>query len=281
MNLPSIKEQKKILKYLIQIPSLDDWELCDTEDRKKHWMNCKVFHLVLRRFLKNHFSGLPLPTCVPEIHINIKDSHCTITHHNLDNYQSPFIQRIGLYLDYYLALYAVLSWGWTYIEPVLKESKYPCPPTPDKALIEVMHEEFIGRFTTYFPELIDGNYYAEFSPRKYYELMRKSTKIKLLEHKKQLTDEEKEFISRYKPKIEKEKEKAMIFYRSLLFYITICEKNKAKDTVLENRLRNLAISATAIKTQIDKLSHPRNKVKGHAINKGVKIEAAKGGTYSL
>jgi hypothetical protein len=281
MNLPSIKEQKEILKYLIEIPSLDNWEICDTKDRKEHWMYCKVFHLVLRSFLKNHFSGLPLPTRVPVIYITIKDSHFKIIPRNLDNYPSPFIQQIGLHLDYYLALYAVLSWGWTYIEPVLKESESSCPQTPGEALIEVMHEEFIGRFTTYFPEFIDGNYYAEFSPRKCYELKGKSTKIKLLEHKETLTDEEKKFISRYKHKVKKEKEKAMIFYRSLLFYITICEKNKAKDTVLENRLKNLAIAATAIKTRIDKLSHPRNKVKGHAVNKGVRIEAAKGGTYSL
>ena len=281
MNLPSAKEQKAILKYLIEIPSSDAWQACDTEDRKKHWIYCKHFYLLLQVFLKNHFAGLPLPTRLTESYITIEDSHFKITPNNPDNQNPPLIQRVGLYLDYYLASYAVLSWGWNYIEPVLKANECSYPETPGEALIQVINEDFVARFGTYFPEYVEGNYYVEFSPRKVYELNKKAVKIKLLEHKENRTIKEDNIISRHKPKVEKEKKKVMRFYQNYLFYLSICERNKAQDTVLDNRLKSLARAATAIKTSIDKLSHPRNKVKGYAINRGVKIEAVKGGLYSL
>jgi len=281
MNLPSAKEQEVILKYLIETPSSDIWQDCDTEDRKKHWIYCRHFHLLLGDFLKNHFSGLPLPTRLTETHINIAGLQYNIVPNNPDNEKPRLIQRVGLYLDYYLAFYAVVSWGWRYIEPVLKANECSYPETPGEALVQVINEDFVPRFMTYFPEYIDGNYYVEFSPRKAYDLNNNAVKIKILEHKENRTRKEDNLISRYKPQVEKEKKKAMQFYQNLLFYLSICETNKAQDEVLDNRLKSLARAATAIKTSIHKLSHPRNKVRGHAINRGVRVEAAKGGTYSL
>ena len=62
MNLPSPKEQEAISKYLVEIPSAEAWGICDTTDRKEHWVYCKVVNILLHDFLKKHFTGQPLPT---------------------------------------------------------------------------------------------------------------------------------------------------------------------------------------------------------------------------
>ncbi len=281
MNLPSPKEQEAILKYLVENPTIEHWGFCDTTDRKNHWVYCRAINILIRDFLKNHFAGLPLPTQLEEININIDGSSFKVTFSNLGNKQNPIIQEIGLWLDYYLALYAVISWGWKYIEPILKENNCSFPTTPGEALIEIINEISCGRLATYFPVLTTGNDYVEFSPRQAYNLTNQDTKFKLLKHRSTpLNKKEKRLISQHEAKMEKEKKAMLPFFTNTLLYISICMKNKKGDAVLQNRLSNLAKAASEFQSFIKHLSHPRNGIKGYALVKGVRLETVKeGGVY--
>ena len=164
MNLPHSTDQKTILKYLIETPSSEHLELCNTTDRRNHWIRCKALHMLLHNLLKDYFAGLPLPI-EEKINIPIKCLDEKITVSILGGKENPIIQLMGLWMDYYLALYNVLSWGWEHIDSVLKENTCSLPTTPGEALIEIINDFFTGRFATYFPSLTTGNDYKEKAPR--------------------------------------------------------------------------------------------------------------------
>jgi hypothetical protein len=282
MNLPNSTDQKTILKYLIETPSIEHLELCNSPDRMHHWIRCKALHMLLRESLKNHFAGLPLlPTESKGFNITIEGSDEKITVSILGGKENPIIQLMGLWMDYYLALYSVLSWGWSYIDSVLKENNCSLPTTPGEALIEIMNELFAGRFATYFPSSTTGNDYAEFSPRKNYEFKKEISKVKLLKHKKDLSRSEKRLISRHEAELAKQKALMAPFCRNLNFYVGICKKNESEDETMQRRLASLAKAETEYKAYIDRLRHPRTGVKGYAISKGVILESTKGGVYAL
>jgi hypothetical protein len=282
MNLlVPIKEQKKILKYLVEIPPTEYLKDCDTQDRVQHWVDCKVFFYLLHDFLKNHFAGSPLSTNLCTIYIDELDIEIKFSN---EEGKEKLIQRVGLWLDYYLKLYSVISWGWKYIEPILDKlrEKYSfTPENPGEALIEVIDDFFKGLYYVYFPEKITGNYYREYSPRRIYDFKRESIKVKHLKHQKNpLTPKEKKLIAKHEVEEEKQKKMLKPFLDSAQFYLSICIQNQDQDSTMRRRLSDLARTSTELKDDTKRHQHPRNAPKGYAINKGVKLRGTKeGGIY--
>lgn len=272
------KEQRTILKYLLNTPPFEYLKDCDTDDRLDHWKNCKVFYSSLYSFLKNHFRGTPLPA--KEIHIEDLDVKVILS--------DELYQEIGLYMDYYLKLYNVLSWGWRYIAPILKEAKLrtknpTIPKNPGEALIQVIDEFFHGLFYVYFPEKVTGNYYREYSPRKAYDLKKtEDKKVSNLKKKEleSLTNREKRKIAAHEQNMQKELKLVEPFTGLVDFFVYVCLENQKEDSTLKRRLLDLKEIASKIQSNTTKRQHPRNKRQGYAISKGVLLTTTnKGGVY--
>ncbi len=276
-----INEQKKILKYLIEMPPAEYLQDCDTQDRVQHWVNCKVFFYLLHELLKNHFAGTPLPKDISTIYIDELEIEINLSN---EEGKQKLIQRVGLYFDYYLKLYSVISWGWEYIKPVLEKLREEysfTPENPGEALIEVIDEFFKGLYYVYFPEKVTGNYYREYSPRRAYEFRRESIKVKHLKHQKSpLTDKEEKLIAKHEVEEEKQKKMLQPFLDSAQFYLSICIQNQDKDSTMKRRLSDLAKTSAELEEDIKRHQHPRNAPAGYAINKGEKLPGRKeGGIY--
>lgn len=275
------KEQEKILRYLIDIPPLQYLEDCDTDDRKQHWENCKNFYSCLHHFMKNHFAGLPLP----DENFYREDLQVPIIFPTPQQKESLF-QRVGLYLDYYLNYYRVLSWGWKYISPALDEKKQrtgdkSISETPGQALIGVIEEDFHGLFYVYFPEIVTGNYYREYSPRKAYKKHTEYEKNLLLKQNlENLTTRQKRKLASFDKQLKKERELLQPFVRLKEFYVEVCLPHQETDPTLKRRLVELQKIAIAIQQETKRNQSPRGNAKGSAINQGVLLESRKeGGTY--
>lgn len=280
MNLPPevpLKEQKSILKYLLDIPPFEYLGDCDTDDRLEHWKDCKIFYSSLRVFLKNHLGGTSLPTK----NIYIEDLKIMVS------LSDTLYQTIGSHLDYYLKLYSVLSWGWKCIAPILEEARTrthdpSIPETPGEALIQILDQHLHGLFYVYFPEKVTGNYYKEYSPRKAYKLKTEDTKVKLLKKKKleDLTVQEKRKIAAHERTLKKEHKLLKPFVSLEKFYLSICLQNEKGDATLKRRLADLKTIASQLQTDITKRQHPRNKSQGYAISRGVLLPGTnRGGVY--
>jgi hypothetical protein len=175
------EEQESILDYLLKTPPEDYMKECDTADRLIHLMECKIFHLALHDFFKCHFSGEELRiSFIDKMNEDLLKEKLKQKAEDKD-----FIQQIGLWLDYYLAVYAVISWGWENLKNALVESQKKIedlyiPDTPGEALIKIIDDFLHGLLSIYFPEEVTGNFYSEYSPRQAYEFRRKGTQVRLL-----------------------------------------------------------------------------------------------------
>jgi hypothetical protein len=274
-------EQEKILSYLIDIPPLEYLQACDTDDRKQHWETCKNFYSCLYHFMKNHFAGLPLPT----ESFYREDLQVSMVFPTSEQKDLLF-QRVGLYLDYYLKYYSVLSWGWKYISPVLDKEKQrtgnnSIPETPGQALIGVIDQYLDGLFYVYFPEKVTGNYYREYSPRKAYKKHKEYEKNLLLrEDLENLNTLEKKKLASFDKELEKESELLEPFVGLTKFYIDLCLPHQKNDPTLKRRLVDLETTKKILQAESKRNQSPRGSARGYAINQGVLLESRKeGGTY--
>ena len=267
-------DQKAILSFLSDTPPLAYWEDCDTKDRKIHFKKHKAFYTCLRDYLEAYFSGKP-PTSG-----KIKRSQ-------YENYQVTNLQIVELWVNYFLKMYAVLFWGWEFLEGNIKED------TPGQALIHVINCYFHLTFSTLFPEQIGLNSYREFSPRKTYQLGNNIKKLPQLKYDlaeiqklpQQRQDKSKlrkleKTIEETEKQLEEERKITKKFLGFQERVLSICYKNRAKKCNLAQALKDLKVATPPINDEILKLWHPKQKAQGYSLVKGSKKRgSAKGGTY--
>ncbi|BAY67212.1 hypothetical protein NIES22_73750 (plasmid) [Calothrix brevissima NIES-22] len=249
-----------ILQTLEELPP-DEWfNDCNTQDRIDSWNRWKHFYSIIHAFLKAHFSREEL----------LVDTLCP----------DPDLKEMcGFYMDYCLALYAVISWGWKYIREKLEDEIEDFPSNPGEMFDLILQSEALGFLSScVFPEyLASGNYYYEFSPRKTYNFYKKSSKVEQLRKSgKKLTKKDKILVQKHLEEISKKKLEIAHFYKWFNLCIQVCEKAKTKDKVLKNRLEELSRKSREIRNKILSMYHPRKAPPGHAINNGVRLPATKG-----
>lgn len=267
-------DQKAILSFLSDTPPLAYWEDCDTEDRKIHFKKHKAFYTCLRDYLEAYFSGKPTTSTFLK-----RSPH--------ENYQVTSVQIVELWVNYFLKMYAVLFWGWEFLEGNIKEE------TPGQALIHVIDCYFHLTFSTLFPEQIGLNSYREFSPRKTYQLSNNIKKLPQLKYdlaeiQKLPRELQNKSKLRKLEKTIKETEKQLDLDRKIVKkflgfkerVLFICHKNRSKRDNLAQALKELKAIAPSIDSEILKLWHPQQKAQGYSLVKGVKKRGStKGGTY--
>ena len=268
-------DQKAILSFLSDTPPLAYWEDCDTEDRKIHFKKHKAFYTCLRDYLEAYFSGKP-PTS-----IFLKRSPP-------ENYQVIDLQIVELWVNYFLKMYAVLFWGWEFLEGNIKEE------TPGQALIHVINCYFHLTFSTLFPEQIGLNSYREFSPRKTYQLGNNIKKLPQLKYDlaeiqklpQQRQDKSKlrklkKTIEETEKQLQKERKITKKFLGFQEQVLLICHKNRSRKENLTQALKELKAITPSIDSEILKLWHPKQKAQGYSLVKGYKKRSSKkGGTYN-
>lgn len=245
------QQQQAMLAAYQDIPPELWLSECNTEDRKASWRRWKFFYSSVRRCLIAHFSGDELPSDLP---------------HELR-------QMCGFHMDFHLALYGVISWGWKYIKEDCPVEIENFPNRPGEMLNIILSDEALGALiSTAFPEeLTGGNYFYQFSPRKIYNFYREWSEVdKLISSDEELKKPQKMKIEKHLKAREALKRETEKFFHFLGLCIYICERRKQSDKVLRHRLETFKQAHQRLRAEIKGLAHQRKTPRGYVINKGIR-----------
>jgi hypothetical protein len=150
-------DKELILQALLEVPDSSLLQLCNTEDRKDKFNQCKSIYQCIHDALSKYFMGEEWEGL------------------GLDK---TFKEYIDLQVDYYLALYKIIWRGWCYIKRdwervarYLDEKELlikRCLNSPGELMRLIFEEDAVLSLSTLFPEWTTGNSFSSYSPRKVY-----------------------------------------------------------------------------------------------------------------
>ena len=257
MNIVFCSEDRKIiLESLLNIPDESIKLLCKTKDQKKQYRICEFFAMTMRSAFKAYFSGEEW-----EFQTDDKD------YRNL--LQTKF--------RYYLEIYNIIWHNWkpikNYLEeisPSLPEIFRNVPKSPGEMLMAIFEWHILGLLSLVFPEWRTGNYSESFSPRRSYL---DNCDFKKLQKKYIEGSIEEEELDDFCLLINKKKQdfdQTYIFNLWLIKCLYVAQKNCKKGDYIDNSLKQLNIINSDLETIKQKIFHPRSKMKGYSINKGIR-----------
>lgn len=253
MDIFSKSDQDMFLEILDGLPPSTWLKDCDTQDRRNSWILWKNYYSLIHDVLKAYFSGKVLP---------------------IDHFSHEFRQICIAHMNYYLALYKVITLGWKYIKKDWETEFNNFPDEPGKMLyLIIRNEASAALISCVFPEYLpSGNFYKEFSPRKYYKFGSDCSKVeRMVKGKQELKKPDHDFINRHLKELYKKQSEMAPFFFFYTLCIQSCEKASSKDEALKKSLKILREETGEYRAKIRSASHPRKGIKGHKISNGVKL----------
>lgn len=252
------REQLTICISVSELPPSKYLELCDTDDRKQYWHECRAGFTNLAAALAAYF--LEAPELMEQIPAELHE---------------PFI----LWRDRYLALYAMLCDGWKYIQAAATEKELPLPDSPTQLLIEIISSDSKEIILKAFPEWVTGNAVYEFSTRREYNFRREhSHVVRLSKAGADLTSEEKKKILKHLKELQKRSPWDK-FSNMERFCVRACTQAAQSDFAIKQRVKAFEAADRDYESDLYGAIHPRKKDSGFAFIKGKKLHSSPGGVY--
>ena len=234
-----------ILNELLDIPDYQMKKLCDTEDRQEAYQTAKFYVMTIRSALKAYFNGED---------ITIEG----------DKY---FKKRIELDVDYYIQFYNLIRSIWQYFTT---EEKLEYQSS-SQLLLNIIECDIYKYFLIYFPEW-NGNYYQEYSTKKYRKYLKNERDLRKL-----IDDDYTKWSESKLNKLDSHlKQSKKVFQDELPFnyYHLICF-NLAVKNRCDLRVKRHYDFLCSIHQESKKLnytlSHPEHGVESYTIHNGEKI----------
>ena len=251
------EERDLIINYFDSIPN-PVWEtLCDTDDRKEQFKLCQHWSLLLRSSFTAYFSGQAW-----ELETDDKDFH--------DLFRLKFRR--------YLEIYNVIWHSWKHIsesahkiyEILPKPPNGKHPGSPGEMLMAIIEFESLGILASLFPEWRSGNFYESFSPRRSYERNRQFNKLKSKFIDTSIKPTELKELKKLSKQKKKDYRENFIFFSYTIICLGIARKHYQKGDNIERSLNEINLIESDIHRLELKTLHPRSKMPGYSVNKGVR-----------
>ena len=234
-------------------------DYCNTEDRLRHWEECRTGFMRMAIVMNAYFTGQP--ELMNEIPSELR---------------APFIKC----RNRYLALYTLIFDGWEHIKQAAIENNLPIPESPLLMLFQIFEDWCLDTFLILFPESITGNSYSEFSPNKEHSQKREHDNlIRIIKGIEPLGRDELRRIERYKKRTS-ESQKLSKFEVREYFCIQACIQSSKKDKITKENLKQFNRVDAIWETDLFGSLHPRKKPRGFGICKGNKLELRTGRLFS-
>lgn len=249
------KEQEIILKTLLKIPPDSLRNYCYTELTNNHWFDCKLFFEMLNESLNCYFSGEQWQP---------KNTH------------KRLYELVELWRNYYVQFYDLVYNCWQPLQAKLHRLNLDFK-SPGQFISELLTVHSYEMFLRIIPELTTGNYYKDFSPRKYNKLVRKYQK---LSRKKELSRIEESQLKDLQKTRKFELKEVAIMNALIQLVVDTASKQPKRLGLTQDSLKSFELANQKLAKFRLKATHPREKLQGWAIAKGeLKEGCSEGGTY--
>ncbi len=252
-------DKSAIVAELNGLPPDSYKDHCNTDDRLRHWEECRTGFMRMAIVMNAYFTGQP--ELMNEIPSELR---------------APFIKC----RNRYLALYTLIFDGWEHIKQAAIENDLRLPESPLLMLIEIFQDWSLNTLAILFPEWITGNSYDEFSPKKEYsQKTEHNDVIRIIRGIEPLRKDELRRIERYKKEGSKS-QKMNKFEAREYFCIHVCIKASKKDKITKENLKEFYRIDAIWDADLFGNLHSRKKPRGFAICKGNKLELRTGKPFS-
>lgn len=232
---------------------------CNTDDRLRHWEECRTGFVRMTIAMDAYFTGQS--ELMNEIPSELR---------------APFIKC----RNRYLALYTLIFDGWEHIKQAAIENNIPISKSPLLMLFDIFEDWCLETFSILFPESIIGNSYSEFSPsREYFQKREHTNLIRIIKGIEPLRKDELRRIERYKKRT-LESQKPNKFEVIECFCIQVCIQASKKDKITKENLKQFNRADAIWEADLFGNIHPRKKPRGFGICKGNKLELRTGKPFS-